>query len=105
MNSTLLLLGFALAVLMGAGITSLLATIRPEWSARRRKLTAASVLPIVTALATLIGIIFISTSEHGQGERMEELAIAGVATIGGGFILLALVGGMIGALLAGRRRG
>jgi len=105
MNSTLLLLGFALAVLMGAGITSLLATIRPEWSARRRKLTAASVLPIVTALATLIGIIFISTAEHGQGERMEELAIAGVATIGGGFILLALVGGMIGALLAGRRRG
>ncbi|HVU29779.1 MAG TPA: hypothetical protein VHE36_05200 [Sphingomicrobium sp.] len=105
MNWTLILLGFGLAVLMGAGITSLLATIRPEWSAWRRKLTAASILPLVTAVATLLGIIFISTSEHGEGERMEELAIAAVATIGLGFILLALVGGFIGALIAGRRRG
>src|SRR3954463_13145896 len=93
MSSTLILLGFALAVLMGAGIVSLLATIRPEWSPRRRQLTAASVLPIGGAVATLLGIVFISTVEHGQGERMEQLAIAALATIGGGFTLLALVGG------------
>jgi ABC-type Mn2+/Zn2+ transport system permease subunit len=105
MNSTLILLGFALAVLMGAGIVSLLATIRPEWSARRRQLTAASVLPIVTAVATLLGIFLISVAEHGEGERLEELAIAAVVTVGGGFTLLALAGGLIGALLAGRRRG
>ncbi len=105
MNSTLILLGFALAVLMGAGIVSLLATIRPEWSARRRQLTAASVLPIVTAAATLIGILLISITEHGEGERMEALAIAAVVTVGGGFTLLAAVGALIGALLAGRRRG
>jgi hypothetical protein len=37
--------------------------------------------------------------------HLEELAIAAVATIGLGFILLALVGGFIGALIAGRRRG
>jgi O-antigen/teichoic acid export membrane protein len=104
MNSTLILLGFGLAVLMGAGIVSLLATIRPEWSPRRRQLTAASVLPIVSAVATLLGIVFISTAEHGQGERMEQLAIAALATIGGGFTLLALVGGLTGAFLAGRRR-
>ncbi|MFL6736812.1 MAG: hypothetical protein ACJ8F4_07110 [Sphingomonas sp.] len=105
MSSTLILLGFALAVLMGAGIVSLLATIRPEWSVRRRLLTAASVLPIVTAAATLLGILFISASEHGQTERMEGLAIAAVVTVGGGFTLLALAGGLIGALLGGRKRG
>jgi len=103
MKSTLILLGFALAVLMGAGIVSLLTTIRPQWSARRRRLTAASVLPIITVIATLAGIVFISSAEHGQGERMEELAIAAVATFGGGFTLLALVGGLIGAFVAGRR--
>ena len=86
-------------------IVSLLATIRPEWSPRRRQLTAASVLPIVTAVATLLGILLISITEHGEGERMEELAIAAVVVIGGGFTLLALVGGLIGSVLAGRRRG
>jgi hypothetical protein len=103
MNWTLVGLGFAMAVLMGAGLVSLLATIRPEWSARRRQLIAASVLPAITAVATLLGILFIATSEHGESERMEDLAIAAVGTIGGGFVLLALVGGLIGALLAGRR--
>jgi hypothetical protein len=34
---------------------------------------------------------------------MEDLAIAGVATLGGGFTALALIGGLIGAALAGRR--
>jgi L-lactate permease len=103
MNWTLVLLGFAMAVLMGAGMVSLFATIRPEWSARRRQLTAASVLPAITAVATLLGMLFIATAEHGASERMEDLAIAAVATMGGGFVLLALVGGLIGAVLAGRR--
>jgi L-lactate permease len=105
MDWTLLLIGFALAVLMGAGLVSLLTTVRPQWSGRRRQLTAASVLPGITAVATLLGILFIATVEHGQSERMEDLAIAAVATIGGGFTLLALVGGLVGALLSGRRRG
>jgi hypothetical protein len=105
MNWTLLLFGFALAVLMGAGLVSLLATLRPQWSARRRQLTAASVLPAITAGATFVGILIISTTDHGQGERMEDLAIAALATLGGGLVVLALVGGLIGAMLAGRRRG
>ena len=104
MNWTLVFFGFAMAVLMGAGFVSLLATIRPEWSARRRQLTAASVLPAVTAVATLLAVLFIATADHGQSERMEDLAIAAVATVGGGFTLLALVGGLIGAVLSGRRR-
>ena len=104
MTWTLVLLGFGLTVLMGAGLASLLTTIRPEWSTRRRLLIAASALPGITAGATLVGLLFIATAEHGESERMEDLAMAAMATIGGGFTILALVGGLIGALLAGRRR-
>ncbi|MFL6773677.1 MAG: hypothetical protein ACJ8ET_07585 [Sphingomicrobium sp.] len=105
MNWTLVLIGFALSVLMGAGLTALLATLKPGWSDRRRGLTAASFLPAITAVATLLGLLFIKTGVHGQSEHMEDLAIAALATLGGGFVLLAFFGGMVGALLAGRRRG
>ena len=105
MNWSFALIGLALAVFMGAALVSFLATIRPQWTALRRRLTAASVLPAVTVLATLAAIVFVSTAEHGQGQTMEDLAIVALATIGGGFALLALAGGLIGAGLAGRRRG
>jgi hypothetical protein len=104
-NWTLPLIGFSLAVLMGAAVVSLLVTIRPEWSARRRRLTAASILPVITLVATLLGILFVATAKHGESQRMEDLAIAALATIGGGLTLLALVGGLIGATLAGWRHG
>ena len=102
-NWTLPLIGFSLAVLMGAAVLSLLVTIRPEWSARRKRFTAASILPAITLVATLLGILFVASAKHGQSERMEDLAIAALATIGGGFTLLALVGGLIGATLASLR--
>ena len=104
MNWSFALIGLALAVFMGAALVSFLATVRPQWTAFRRRLTAASVLPAVTVLATLAAILFVSTAEHGQGQTMEDLAIVALATIGGGFALLALAGGLIGAGLAGRRR-
>jgi hypothetical protein len=104
MTSTFVLLGFALAVLMGAGLMSLFTTVKPEWSIRRRQVTAALVLPAITALATLLGTLFIATGEHGESEHMVDLAIAAIATIGGGFVVLALAGGLIGAFLAGRGR-
>ena len=104
MTWSFLLIGFALAVFMGAALVSLLATLKPQWTTRRRQLTAASILPAVTAVATLLGIWFISSAEHGQGQTMEDLAVSALATIGGGFTALALVGGLIGAGLAGRRR-
>jgi hypothetical protein len=104
MNWTFLLIGFALAVFMGAALASLFATVRPQWSARRRRLTAASLLPMISAVATLLGILFVATADHGQGERMEDLAIAALATIGGGFTLLAFAGSLVGATVAGRRR-
>ena len=105
MNMTLLLVGFSLAVLMGAGLASLFATLKPEWSDRRRLLMAATVLPAITAVATLLGILLISATDHGQRESMEDLAVAAVARIGGGFVAIALVGGLLGAALSGRRRG
>jgi hypothetical protein len=105
MDGTFWLIGFALAVFMGAALVSLLAAIRPQWSARRSRLTAGSVLPIVTLIATIAAILVVSNADHGQGERMEDLAIAALMTIGGGFTLLAWVGGLLGATLASRRRG
>ena len=104
MNTTFFLFGFATAVLMGAALVSLLTTVKPEWSIRRRQLIAALILPAITVVATLLGILVVATSEHGQSEQTERLAIAAIATIGGGFVLLAFVGGLVGALLAGRRR-
>jgi hypothetical protein len=104
MNTTFILLGFATAVLMGAALVSLLRTVKPQWSIRRRQITAASVLPAITAIATLLGILLIAASDHGQSEQVERLAIAAVATIGGGFTLLAFAGSLVGAALAGLRR-
>jgi anti-anti-sigma regulatory factor len=104
MNLTFVLIGFALAVFMGSALVSLLVTIRPEWTARRRRLIAASVLPAITAIATLLGILFIATARHGESEHMEDLAIAALATIGGGFTLVAWIGGLVGATLTSRRR-
>jgi MFS family permease len=104
MNWTLVLIGFALSVFMGSALLSLLITIRPEWSRRRRRLAAASILPAITAVATLLGILFVATADHGQSQRMEDLAIAAIGTIGGGFTLLAWIGGLVGATLTARRR-
>jgi hypothetical protein len=102
MNWTLILVGFALAVFMGSALVSLLATIRPEWSARRRRLTAASVLPAITLVATLLMMLFVATAD-ADGEHMKDLALAALVTFGGGFTLLAWVGGLIGATLTSRR--
>ena len=103
MNWTLVLIGFALSVFIGSALVSLLATIRPEWSARRRRLTAASVLPAITLVAALLMMLFVATAET-DGEQMKDLALAGLVTFGGGFTLLAWVGGLVGATLTGRRR-
>ena len=104
MNWTFVLIGFAIAVFMGSALVSLLLTIRPEWSERRRRLTVASVLPAITALATLLGMLFVATSNHGQSQRTEDLAINGLLWIGGGLTLLAWIGGLVGATLTSRRR-
>ena len=104
MNWTIALIGFSLAVLMGAGVAALLAQMRPEWSVRRRGLVAASVLPAVTLVATLLGLIWIWSLDDPGGGNMRDLAASLIATVGLGATLLAFFGGLIGALLAQHRR-
>ena len=103
-NWTFVFLGFAMAVFMGSALVSLLVTIRPEWSTRRRRVTAASILPAITGVATLLVALFVASANHGQSEQMEDLAITALVTLGGGFTLLAWIGGLIGATLTSRRR-
>ena len=104
MNWTIVLIGFSLAVLMGAGVVALLAQMRPEWSPRRRGLIAASVLPCVTIVASLLGLAWIWSLPDAGGGDMRDLAASAVATVGLGFALLAFVSGLIGAALAQHRR-
>jgi hypothetical protein len=104
MDWTFWLIGFALAVFMGAALVTLLKVVRPQWTARRHRLLAGSVLPMVTLIATAIAVLVVSNADHGQGEQMEDLAIAALMTIGGAFTLLAWVGGLLGATLASRRQ-
>src|SRR6187397_2682138 len=70
MNWTLVMIGFALAVLMGAGRAALLAGIRPQWSARKRGLIAASVLPVITMLATMLALLFILAGNYDATGQM-----------------------------------
>lgn len=105
MNWTFVLIGFALAVFMGSALVSLFATVRPEWSARRKRLTAASILPAITAIATLLGVLFVKSAAHDERGNMVDLAVAALLTIGGGSTLLAWIGGLVGATLTSRRRG
>ena len=104
MNWSLVLIGFAIAVFAGSVLVSLLVAVRPEWSERRRRLTAASFLPAVTLLATILGILFVASRDHGQSGNMHDLAIRAIAVLGGGFALLAWIGGLVGATLTSRRR-
>ncbi len=103
MNWTMVLVGFALAVMMGAAAAALLRQYRPQWNRRKRVFVAASILPVFTLLATIAGVILIKTSDHGATDTMEDLAVATVATIGGDFVFLAFVAGLIGAGLSQRR--
>lgn len=104
MNWTLILIGFSLAVLMGAGLAALLAQLRPEWSQRKRGLLAAAFLPGVTLVATLLGLLWIWSLDDPGGGDMRDLAASMIATVGLGFTLLAFFGGLLGALLAQHRR-
>jgi hypothetical protein len=103
MDLTIVLIGFAMAAFVGAAVGALLALYRPAWPRRRRVLVAASVLPAMTLLATLATFWSVRASRRGPGS-MEDLAGTAVMTLGGGFVLLAFVGGLIGAGLSQRKR-
>jgi len=103
-NWTLILIGFSLAVLMGAGVAALLAQMRPEWTQRKRGLVAASFLPGVTLVATMLALIWIWSLDDPGGGNMRDVAASMIATVGLGFSLLGFFGGLLGALLAQHRR-
>jgi hypothetical protein len=102
MNWTLVMIGFSLAVLMGAGLVALLAGLRPEWSRRKRAFIAASVLPAITAVGTVLVLIFILAGNYDATGQMRDLATAALITLGGGFVALSFVGSLIGAELGSR---
>jgi hypothetical protein len=104
MKLTFVLIAFALAVLMGASFAALLAQMRPAWSKRRRMFTAASALPLITIIATLIGLLFIATQGGGADDSMRDLALAAIGMLGGVFAFIAFGGGLVGAALAQHRR-
>ena len=54
-------------------------------------------------MATALVLILILAGNYDATGQMRDLATAALLTIGGGFTVLAFLGGLIGALLAGRR--
>lgn len=103
MTWSFLLFAFCIAVITGAVAATTLARLRPEWSDRRRLLAAALLLPALTLLAALVGLVAVVVTGAGQGDNMQDLALAAIAAMGGGFALLAFFGGLVGAGL--RQRG
>ena len=101
MNWSFILIGFCLAVVVGASAVSILARIRPQWSGRRRLFTASVILPAVTILATAATIVAIVATGAGadQGETMQDLVVATIVRFGALFTLLALAGSLVGAWL------
>jgi len=104
MNWTMVMIGFALAVLMGAGLRALLTTIRPEWPRKKRVLIAAAVLPGITLIAMLLVLFLLFVTRPTGDAGMHDLAIRVVLTIGGLFTGTAFVGSLAGAWLSQLRQ-
>ena len=95
MNWTFVLIGFALGRVDGGRVGRLcLATIRPRMEpSRRRQLIAASVLPAITARCDLARTFCSSRRPiMAEANRWRIWRSPRIATFGGGFALLALIG-------------
>ena len=103
MNMSMILFGFCLAVVTGAVAATTLARMKPHWSEKRRLTVASAILPTVTLIAALLGIVLVFASGATTGEGMRDLAAVAIATTGVIFAVIAVVGGFIGAAL--RQRG
>ena len=100
----MLIIAFALSILIGGWMSAALARRRPLWTARRRIIRSASLLPALVLLASLAGIAWELVGPRGTGENMRDLAIAVYLVLGAWFVILTLVGGLIGAALVERKR-
>ena len=103
MNWLVMILAFAVAVMTGGFLAGTLARSRAGWSARRRKFTAAAALPLFLLLLTAAGVVFVFVSGPGEGENMQDLAVAATLVVGGVFAFTTFIGGMVGASLSERR--
>jgi hypothetical protein len=104
MNWSMLFIAFALAVIMGLASSALLIQLRPQWSPRKRMLVAASWLPAVVILLTLVGLVIVHMSGPGVHEGMRDLAFKATAVLGAVFAVIGFAGGLAGAALANRKR-
>jgi hypothetical protein len=77
---------------------------RTHWSARRQQWTAVLAIPVGILAATGVGIAWVVISGRPHGENTKELAVAGTAVVGGCFVIIALVGGILGVRLANGRK-
>ena len=103
MNWLVLIIAFAVALMIGAFAATMLERSRPEWSPMRRLWTAALALPGFIALATLfaVGCTMAAMSGPGQGNR--DLVTAVYTMVGIVFLLISLVGSLIGAGIVVRK--
>jgi len=104
MNWLTLIIVLIFAVSVAAWGRRQLTRRKPQWSAGRQMLTTVFALPVLILLATLMGMAWVLLSGPGEGENMQDLALAVMAAIGALFALIALAGGVIGAALARRDR-
>jgi flagellar motor component MotA len=103
MNMSMILFGFCLAVVTGAVAATTLARMKPHWSEQRRLVVASAILPTVTLIAALLGIVLVFASGPESAAAMRDLAAAAILRTAAIFAAIALAGSSIGAAL--RQRG
>lgn len=96
----MIMVGFALAVLMGAGLRALFTTLKPDWPMRKRVLMAAMVLPAITLVALGLVLLLLLATRPAGGSDMHDLALRAVASVGALLTLTAFVGSLAGAWLS-----
>lgn len=92
---------FMLAATMGMAIASLIATMWPAWSRRKKLLVSASVLPGVTLVAAILLALYIRSSGD---PGMSDLASTAIIRFGAMFAAIAFAGGLAGAGISRRGR-
>lgn len=104
MNLLVLIAALTIAGVFAAFLKSVLKRRRTHWSARRQQWTAVLAIPVGILVATAVRIAWVVISGPPRGENTKELAIAVTAVVGGYFVIVALVGGILGVRLAKGRK-
>ena len=104
MNWLVLIVTFAISVMIGGFLATTFSRARKgEWSRRRRLWTAALALPGFMVFATVLGIGCTMTVMPTQGQGNRDLVIAVYGLLGAMFLVITLVGSLVGAFAAVRK--